>query len=203
MSRLRVAPIVEGHGEVEAIRTLLQRIWIELLGADYLDVIRPIRWPRSKLIQQKELARAVRFAYSKLRLGGVEGDPLMVLLLLDANTDAPCLLGPELLGYAKEARPDADVSCVLAKIEYETWFVAAADSLGDFLNLASDERIPEAPEEAHAGKVWIERRFRGTKYSETVDQPRMTAKMDLGVCRARSPSFDKLCRDLEGRLQAS
>jgi hypothetical protein len=200
VNRLRIAPIVEGHGEVAAIRILLERVWRELLGGDYLDVLRPIRWPRSKLVQDRELRRAVQLAWSKLHTGGVAGDPLMVLVLLDANTDPPCDLGPELLGYATEARSDADVACVLAKVEYETWFVAAAPSLGEFLNLPPEQRIPDKPEESGSGKGWIERYFKGVKYSETVDQPRMTAKMDLALCRARSPSFDKLCRELEKRL---
>ena len=38
MSRLCVAPIVEGHGDDRAIRILLQRIWSELLGGDYVEV---------------------------------------------------------------------------------------------------------------------------------------------------------------------
>lgn len=36
---LRVVAIVEGHGEDGAIRTLLQRIWFELLGGDDIEVI--------------------------------------------------------------------------------------------------------------------------------------------------------------------
>ena len=201
VSRLRVAPIVEGHGEVEAVRTLLTRIWVELLGGEYLDVIRPIRWPRSKLVQKEELGRAVQLAWAKLQGGPTPSDPKMILVLLDANSDAPCVLGPQLLEFAKEAHSDADVFCVLAKVEYETWFVAAAESLGSHLELSPDEDIPANPEEANAGKGWVARHFKGTKYSETVDQPSMTAKMDLALCRERCPSFDRLCRGLEARLQ--
>ena len=39
---LRVVVIVEGHGEDGAIRTLLERIWYELLGGDYIEVISSI-----------------------------------------------------------------------------------------------------------------------------------------------------------------
>jgi hypothetical protein len=38
---LRVVVIVEGHGEDGAIRTLLERIWYEMLGGDYIEVIPP------------------------------------------------------------------------------------------------------------------------------------------------------------------
>ena len=201
MSRLHVAPIVEGHGEVNAIRILLRRIWMELLGGEYIDVVRPIRWARSKLLKEEELTRAVELALLNLASGIRGGDPAMVLVLLDAEGGAACVLGPELLGFAKRARPDADLSCVLAVVEYETWFVAAADSLRDYLRILPTDAIPDAPEESRSGKGWIERRFRGTKYSETVDQPKMTDAMNLSVCRERSPSFDKLCRELEKRLE--
>ena len=74
--------------------------------------------------------------------------------------------------------------------------MAAAESLGDVITLRDDERVPESPEEQRCGKHWIQQRMTGVKYSETVDQPRFTARMDLNQCRARSPSFDKLCREL-------
>ncbi|GAG17177.1 unnamed protein product [marine sediment metagenome] len=124
----------------------------------------------------------------------------MVLVLIDADKDPPCILGPELLASAREVDVRADVSCVLANIEYETWFVAAAKSLHELLKLPPDTQIPEDPETRRLGKAWINDHFRGTKYSETIDQPRMTALMDLSRCRARSPSFDKLCRELEKRI---
>jgi len=199
MSRLRIAPIVEGHGEDNAIRILLQRIWIELLGADWVEVIRPIRSKRTKIVQTRELARAVDLAMLKLR-SAESRDPAMVLILLDADESIPCRLGPELLEMAKAHRGDADLSCVIANVEYETWFVAAAESLPEYLDLSRDERVPGHPEEQRAGKAWVQQRFIGVKYSETVDQPAMTSRMDLRLARERSPSFDKLCRELERRL---
>ena len=201
MSRLRVVPIVEGHGDYQAVRTLLYRIWTELLGGQHMDVLRPIRQPRSKLVQTDGLHKAVDLAVSKLLHAGPPGDPQLVLLLIDAHEACPAQLGPQLLARAREHRKDADLSCVLAKTEYETWFVAAAESLHDYLELGPNDVVPEAPEDSGAGKAWIDRHFKGTKYSETVDQPAMTAKLDLAKCRRRSPSFDKLCRELEKRLQ--
>lgn len=42
----------------------------------------------------------------------------------------------------------------------------------------------------------------GSPYSPPIDQPRLTAAMDLTMCRAGSRSYDKLCRELERRLRA-
>ena len=99
---------------------------------------------------------------------------------------------------------DADATMPLVRsVEYETWFVAAADSLRERLSLAADEQVPENPEESRTGKGWIQRHFRrkDQSYSPTVDQPSLTTKMDLTLCRRRSPSFDKLCRELEKRCE--
>jgi hypothetical protein len=202
VKQLRIAAIVEGHGEYESIRVLLTRIWTELLGGEYLDVLRPIRHKRQQLAKQSELVRAVEFAISKLAHTPGPRIPAMVLILVDADTDLPCRLAPELLGWAKEGRSGIDIVCIVANVEYETWFVAAADSLRDHLNLPVDKPLPDAPEQQRLGKGWIERHFRGAKYSETQDQPAMTAKMDLAICRTRSPSFDKLCRELAIRCDA-
>lgn len=141
------------------------------------------------------------FAALKLR-GGSSIVPGMVLFLLDADDAPACRLGPSFLATAQALRSDLDISIVLAAPEYETWFVAAAESLGRFLRLG-DDATPADPEKSRLRKGWIEQRFRGIKYSETVDQPALTKAMDLSLCRGRSSSFDKLCRELEKRLHRS
>lgn len=192
-----MAPIVEGHGEELAIRILLQRLWTELLGGEYIEVLRPIRSPRTKMVQPQELERALGLAVLKLR-ESASSDPSLVLVVLDADEDPACVLGPDLLRRARAHRGDIDISCVVATVEYETWFVAAAQSLPD-LDLSGGP-APEAPESSRSGKAWIQQRFKGVKYTETVDQPSMTRRMDLRQARQRSPSFDKLCRELEKRM---
>ena len=67
MSRLTVAAIVEGHGEQRsAIRTIVTRVWTELLGGEYVKVLHPIRQPRSKLIRQEGLLKAIDLADERL-----------------------------------------------------------------------------------------------------------------------------------------
>lgn len=203
MSRLTVVPIVEGHGEVPSVRILLERIWYELLQGEFIEVLQPIRQPRGRLASNKEgaLEKALNLAAGKLRARSGLQHPKLILILLDRNTDLPCQLAPSLLQIAHACRADQDVACVIANVEYETWFVAAAASLSEYLDLSKDASLPETPEKFGSGKAWIEQRFKG-RYSETVDQPRLTARMDLHACRSRSLSFDKLCRDLEARMKA-
>lgn len=201
MSRLRVAPIVEGHGECEAVRTLLQRIWHEMLHGEHIDVLRPIREPRAKIIRQDTLSKKIDLAARKLSQNTVPGDRNLIFILLDADKDLPCILAPQILERAVQSRSDMDLICVIANPEYETWFVGACESLRDFLHFESHD-VPRHPEQSKSRKAWIENHFKlkNAVYSETIDQPRMTAKMDLSLCRKRCPSFDKLCRELEKRI---
>lgn len=203
MSRLRVVPIVEGHGENESIRILLRRVWTEIVGGEYIEILRPIRRPRSKLADRGELANAVKLAWLKLRHAGGEPDPGLILVLVDRDPDRdpPCVSAPRWLENTRAGQPDADVTCVLADVEYETWFVAAAESLRNELRLTPEDVLPEDADGARSGKSWIQSRIkrRGRLYSPTLDQPSLTAKMDLNQCRQRSRSFDKLCREMEKR----
>jgi hypothetical protein len=99
-------------------------------------------------------------------------------------------------------RPDVQIACVIADQEYESWFIAAASSLAQHLDVDSNEPgLANIQATSHQrGKNWIRDRMRRGAYRETVDQPKLTAKMDLALCRKNSPSFDKLCRELEKRL---
>ena len=200
MSRMAVAPIVEGQGDEAAVRLLLQRVWTELLGGEYLEVVKPIRRSRGLLLGQDsgDLEKSIRFALLKLEQYGGG----LVLILIDAEDDCATYgpLGPLILQRALKLRSDIDIAVVIANVMYETWFVAAASSLTDYLDLPDEASIPANPEEERAGKGWIKQRIKSGKYSETADQSALTAKMDLALCRSRSPSFDKLCRELEKRL---
>lgn len=196
MSPICVAPIVEGHGETAAVPILIRRIYSELFGLD-VQVLRPIRVPRAKLIKPQELVRAISLADLKLR--AMEATRAFVLIMFDADEDLACEVAPALLEQMQRERPDVDMALILPVPEYETWFVAAAESLRDYLDLDSGE-IPRTPEPLKLKKAWIQSRFRG-RYTETIEQPALTARMDLSACRARSASFDKLCRELEKRTE--
>ena len=198
--RLRIAPVVEGHAEFSCIGDLLRRIWYELLGGEYLDVRRPVRQPQGTLLQPDGLARAVQLALKSL--DPPSNDPALVLILIDSEGECPASLGPRLRTIASQVDPRADVACVLAHVMYETWFVASSESLGAYLDLRPGDP-PAEPEQTNSGASWIADRIKAPKYSKRIHVPRMTAAMNLNTCRSRSPSFDKLCRELEKRMAPS
>ena len=83
MSRVRIAAIVEGHGEMEAVPVLLRRYTQSMGLAGRIDVDPVIRQSASKLCSKNELERVVEYAIQKM--GGSGG----ILILLDS--DGKCL----------------------------------------------------------------------------------------------------------------
>ena len=54
-----VAPIVEGHGEVNAVRELITRVGSELFET-WIEVAPPFRLDSGKMRKPEELAKAIR-----------------------------------------------------------------------------------------------------------------------------------------------
>jgi len=192
-----VIPVVEGHGEVQAVPILLRRLASRIAPDRPVMVHHPVRGHRSKLARPEEARRYLDLAISKLG-----GQPGAVLVLLDADDDCPAVLGPQLHEICRGLRPGVPVSVVLAVAEYEAWFVAAIDSLRGKRGLADDLEPPANPESIRDAKGWLQaRRTDGLAYSATTDQPALTSAFDLDGARAGSRSFDKLWRDVERLLQ--
>lgn len=185
---LRLGLVVEGHGEVEAAPILLRRIVGELAPEVYLELPPPHRVSRGKLVKETELKRAVELMARKTSPDGA------VLILLDADGDNPAELGPRLLRWASEQRSDRSLAVVVAKEEYEAWFLAAARSLAGLRGLPAEFGPFIAPEDLRSPKSRLGRAM-PSGYSETLDQPAFTASFDLYEARACC-SFDKLCRDV-------
>ncbi len=207
---LFVAPIVEGGTEEGCIKVILSRIWRELLHAaevEPLAVLEPFPAHRSSLVKDDhpEIGQKVEgtFRLLRARLRRPDVDRGFILLLIDAEEDCPAKLGPQLLARARAARSDADIACVLAKRQIENWFKAAAASLAGVCGLPDDLGVPDDPEHG-SGDTWLTRQMQGKdrrrKYTKPADAVELAGKMDLQQCRDNSPSFDKLCRELEARL---
>ncbi len=188
---MRLACIVEGHGEVQAVPILLRRLVNALDSTLTVRVEQPIRISKSKLLQAGELERAVELAARKA------GDDGAIFILLDSDDDCPALLGPSLLKRAREARGNLPISVVLAKHEFEAWFLAAAESLRGRRGLQDDLEPPPQPEDVQGAKEWLTERMAGNQhYVETLDQPALAAVFDLAAAR-RADSFDRCWRELK------
>lgn len=191
MSRVSISCIVEGHGDVAAVPILLRRMVSSIDQNTTLNLPFPIRVSRSKIIKPGELERFVTLAAHK------NNGPGGILILLDADDDCPALLAPQLLYRARTARSDIPIAVVLAKREFESWFIASAASLRGKHGLSDTLEIHPEPENIRGAKEWLRQRMVGnSKYSETIDQPALTRLFDLTSARQTS-SFDKLFRDVE------
>lgn len=88
-------------------------------------------------------------------------------------------------------------------MEYDAWFLAAAESLAGQKGVKRDVVSPPEPEAVQDAKGWISKRMApGRSYSPSTDQPALTAVFDMEVARKGAPSFDKLCRAVECLLAA-
>jgi hypothetical protein len=92
------------------------------------------------------------------------------------------------------------IACVLAKKMLENWIVAGASTLAG-VNGLPDPLPPRDQFEDRKGAHWLEAQLRAKnrarKYRKTVDAKVFVQSLHLAECRQNSPSFDKLCRDLE------
>ncbi len=187
---VQISCIVEGHGEMEAVPVLLRRIAENLYPELEVRTPRPIRVSRDKVVKTGELERRVEFAARKISGQGA------IFILLDSDDDCPAYLGPELRIRALQVRENLPITVVLAKHEFEAWFLAAAESLRGRRGLKSDLQAPNNPETIHGAKEWLSSRMEGGRmYSPRLDQPGLTDHFNIEQAR-HADSFDKCYRDV-------
>jgi hypothetical protein len=93
------------------------------------------------------------------------------------------------------ARGDLPMAAVIAVVEFEAWFLAAATSLAGVLDMRPDLSPPSMPEQVHDAKGWIKRnRLTGT-YQPTIDQPKFAYHFSLAEAQS-SRSFRKCYKEI-------
>lgn len=193
MIPIRLAAIVEGHGEVDAVPVLIRRIAGEIDPGAVVNVKPVMRVRASRLIKQGEIERQVERAARKLGGNGA------IFILIDCDWDGGCPAyeGPLLLERARNVRRDMPMSVVLAKKEYESWFIAAAESLRGKRGLTDNLVGAENPEDIRGAKEWLSRHMPpNSPYAETTDQPALTAIFDMQAAARQADSFDKCYREI-------
>ena len=137
---VKIGCIVEGESEVATVPLLIRRIAANLYPELPIVVPPPIRRPRNKVVKENELERAVEFVARQI---GGQG---AIFIILDSDEDCPAQLGPALLHRASQARSNLHIAVVIAKNEFEAWFLAAAESIRGQRGLRNDIDSPEEPE---------------------------------------------------------
>jgi hypothetical protein len=191
---MRLGCIVEGHGEVQALPVLVRRI-AQSANRPGVQVDPVVRVRRGQFLKPGELERTVELVIRQL------DGPKALLILLDADSDCPAELGVAIAVRARASRPDATVSVVLARQEFESWFLAAAESLAGSRGLPHGLTSPPNPEDVRGAKEWLSRHMEaGRGYRETVDQAALVAKLDLTLAQ-RAPSFRRCHREIAQLLE--
>jgi hypothetical protein len=131
-----IAPIVEGHGEVSAVREIVTRIGLEMLSGTWIEVAQPFRLDSGKMRKPDEVGIEIVVAYQ----------------------------------------------------EYESWFLAAPDSLRAHPDVRNDAVAPANPEGRRDAKRELEKLMLES-YKETRHQPRFSALTDLKTASKNSRSF--------------
>ena len=190
-----VAVVAEGKGETAAVPVLLRRI-AGVVAPGLNLKITVLRKGRQQVVKNPNFEQIIDLAARRIGRSG------LLLVLLDADTDCPAQLGPELVERAMRTRPDRTARVVLAKTEYEAWFVAAAESIAGKHGLRADMVAPEDPEAIRDAKGWLMRHMAsGQTYRPSADQASLTATFDMTAARS-APSFDKLWRDVATELRS-
>lgn len=183
-----IVSIVEGHGEVRTLPILLRRM-AEASEIYDLDIPEPIRVQKDRFLRRdEEFQRKVALAKAK---AGQEG---MILILLDADDDCPVTLAARVRGRATNQLGGRQVAVVIANREYECWLVAGAASLASRRGLAVGLMPPENPDGIRDGKGWLSQRMPGSRYHEVLDQPALTAAVDIEAAVNGSRSMRKLAK---------
>ena len=187
---LAVAPIVEGHAEVESVPLVLRRIFAEL-GVSDIRIARPFRVKRNRVVKPGELERAIsQTIRDRVEVGGI-------IVLIDSDDDCPAELGPHLLERAKKVT-HLPVAVVLATKEFECWFLGSKESLRGINGIREDATVPPNPENIRGAKEHLTRNMvRGRRYLAVDDQATFAEKFDLNAARRCCSSFDKCFREAE------
>jgi hypothetical protein len=166
---------------------LLRRLQDAAANYDF-GIGHPIRRKRSELVIEAKLRVAIQLAMGA-------ADCIGILILLDADDDAACTMGPQLLTWARSEAGETPCEVVLANREYEAWFLASIESLRGRCGISPTATSHATPENVRDAKGAVQAQMSpGSAYSPTAHQPSLTAGIDLAQVHVTCRSFQKLVR---------
>jgi hypothetical protein len=186
-----IVPIVEGHGEKDAVPLLLRKI-LYLYEMWNWSVARPIQVGNLNKLKLK-LSSFIKYALKYQDCAGI-------LILLDLDDGCPAIENKKLSDLLNNLYSNCPVSVVFAHREYEAWFLASIEAIaGDKNNKLPQNLLYTKDVESKRGvKEWLSSQLpSGYSYKPTVDQARFTNLLDIRAAQQRSRSFRRLCHAVE------
>ena len=183
---MRIASVVEGYGDKEAMPHLIARMGQHFGVEAYSpNPIRAGEWKKIKRVG--ELERNLTLAHSR--------DCDKILLVLDLDDGCPVAENDELLPRVeawKNGR-DINVSVVFMVREYESIFLSCADTFTE--NAALNAKLIAGAEQIRDAKGAM-RQLIGRRYKESQDQADLTKRIPIEILIARSRCALKLAKEL-------
>lgn len=203
----RIAPIVEGEGDVEAVLNVLNRFLRNwhldgyFCACKSMDTngIGNILGFDHRIPERRHLAKFLAYA----RIEQMDG----VMVIADADKACAAERARDIGQVAKELQLPFPVAVAVPRRCFETWLIASIDTIaGKTLSRNGDQRegivvgaaCPIDAESVRSPKGWLTRHMPpGRAYKESMDQLPMTQYMDEDRVRVRSRSF----RHIESSLR--
>ncbi len=184
---MNIQPVVEGDGEVAALPVLLRRL-IGVANAYPLGVNYPIKRPRTELVREDGVRKAVRLARLK-------PDCAAIVIVFDSDDDCPKDIAPRVQGWGQSEAAPVPCYVVMPHREFEAWFLATVESLRGTRGIRQDATSHPDPESRRGAGEELRRRMTPNRsYSKTADQPALTAVFDLAAAHRRCRSFRRMVR---------
>jgi hypothetical protein len=193
----KLVPIVEGDGELDAVRWLLRQVLHER-GEFGLDVTRPVNaHGKGNLTVAGGLEKHLEYAALRPGCRGI-------LVLVDANGDCPIETAQGLAERAAGRRMSVPTAVVAARRAYESWLVASIETLRGHCEIRPDAPTEKDAESVGDAKGWLTRQMRrGRSYKERIDQFPLTRHLDRDLVAKRCRSFQRLLHGLTFLVQAA
>jgi hypothetical protein len=110
-----------------------------------------------------------------------------VLVVLDADSDFSCELGPGLLERSIDAAQGKPVLVALAERNFEDWLYASAETLELGVEFDANK----------SGLGQVIQALRPTKYVKPTWQPRLASRMDVRLAMSRQASLARMLTRFE------
>lgn len=176
--------VVEGHGEIEAARLLVDRLWRDLKLPE-------THWEKPKRAVGSLLKRSGVERMCELLRSEKKCDVALILRDADNLDDCPATNGPLAASWIAALHLPFPIAIVLARREFEAWFLPclgqmAGKKIRDGLLLRPDAHWQGDPEEIRDVKGWLTANLypRNKAYKESVDQVALTRMIDFAALRS-------------------